>query len=143
MVDDWGNKNVRINLVVEAKNDLRMTSAEIAVLAITSASTELHKGKTFGERFVADTERIFDVLGEIMNDHGEKSKKKSSKKEIAPVGDVLWDVYMPYFYSLKQAGHTEAFCYHLLSASAEERLHSLADLNRQKLEYFYLWANTN
>jgi len=118
-------------------------SAEIGVAAITSASMEINKNKPFDERFIFDTEKIFGVLGSIMHDQDRKSRKKKSKKANHEISDLLWDVYVPYFASLKEAGHAAAFCYHILNASEDEQLRTLIDFNKEKLEHFYLWANNN
>jgi Tfp pilus assembly protein PilF len=141
--DKAGNKTININILVQANDDPRLSAAQLSMALILSASLETNKGKTFDERFVADTETLFKMMGELNDSKSKKEKKKKKKNIEVADADLLWDFYVPYFESLLQAGHTEAFCYHIQRAAKNEAAQKWLVANKEKLEYFYLWARIN
>ncbi|MBL7873070.1 MAG: tetratricopeptide repeat protein [Cyclobacteriaceae bacterium] len=136
-VGDDGINRISITLPSGSKKDNMMATAELGFSMALLASSEIEKQKSMSkqEKFIYDTNQIFSLLGEL-NDN-----KKNKKKRNAP--DLLWDTYVPFFYSIKKAGHTEAFCYHILKTSKDSDIKTWLASNTEKLELFYLWTETH
>ncbi len=112
-----------INISVEMLEDKNEFSALdlLIPLMIAGNSTEENADKTPEELFVENTQAIFSMLG---NEEGKKG--------------VWWEVYAPFFTSIDDAGHTEAFCYYLSQAKGEA-VTTWLEANPEKLEAFGKW----
>jgi len=129
----------------DSKKDSEWGSAELFFSFLGLASAEIDKtlkGKntvrTEQQRFVSDSEKFFKTMDELR-----ESKKKPKKKKSTETSDIWWDMYVPFFSEVVKNGHTEAFCYHVMASSEEQEIHNWLETNNEKLEYFYLWVNTN
>lgn len=129
----------------DSKKDPEWASAELFFSFMGLASTEIDKAlkdknaiRTEQQRFVSDSERFFNTMKELKD-----KKKKPKKKKSVESTDIWWDLYVPFFSEVVKNGHTEAFCYHVMASSDEADIKNWLEANNEKLEYFYLWVNTN
>lgn len=132
-----------ILLTMPNDNDAQTASAELFFSILGMASNEIDK-TTSGDsvrseqrKFVDDTGKLFTTLKEL----SEKRRPPSGKKKKVGRENFWWDFYVPFFSALHDSGHTEAFCYHIMQSSGDAEVLDWLNLNKEKLEFFYLWVN--
>jgi hypothetical protein len=127
--------NITINLSANEKGGF--DSGELMLSVIAAASLDKHKDKNEFERFAADTQSFFQILGELKEK--ESKKKKSKKKGKEQQSPDLWNYYTDFFYELSKAGFTEVLCYHAGVASKNEIPVKWMEANQEKMELFQVW----
>jgi tetratricopeptide (TPR) repeat protein len=127
--------NITINLSANDKGGF--DSGELMLSVIAAASLDKHKDKNEFERFAADTQSFFQILGELKEK--ESKKKKSKKKGKEQQSPDLWNYYTDFFYELSKAGFTEVLCYHAGVASKNEIPVKWMEANQEKMELFQVW----
>jgi tetratricopeptide (TPR) repeat protein len=133
-VDDNGTMSINIPPAWEEKEDGRDKSAELVIMMVAGASSGTNQAKSFEEKFIGDTQDLFGIVASLKYDVNAKNKNDGTTSFSS-----FWDVYVPYFNSLSQTEHMDAFCYHILKASDDPRISSLAEQHKHKLEFFHLW----
>jgi tetratricopeptide (TPR) repeat protein len=135
-----GNKNIVISMP-DGKADTKTGAAELMFSLLGFASDEIDRtvtgseGRTEQQKFVDDTKKLFSTLKEL-SQNSKESKKKKSK---AAGENFWWGNYVPFYAALNDAGHTEAFCYHIMQSNESEEISVWIEQNKEKVEFFYLW----
>ncbi len=126
-----------IYLTLPAKGDESWSAPELFFNLISTVSNEKNRaaGKipSEQEQFASDTESFFKMVSETP-----KKKKKKAQRQ----SDFWWDNYVPFFTSMLEAGHTEAFCYHIMKGRNPEAFDTWSKENKDQLDRFYLWLKT-
>lgn len=134
--DHENPNNIIVNLSSDASGGFG--SSELMLSMIAATSLEKNKDKNEFERFAADTQSFFQILGELKENESKKKKGKKKGKEPTPSAD-LWNYYVEFFYELSKAGFTEVLCYRAAVASNHEIPAKWVEANQEKIELFYLW----
>jgi hypothetical protein len=135
--DDENPNNITINLSANDKGGF--DSGELMLSVIAAASLDKHKDKNEFERFAADTQSFFQILGELKENESKKKKGKKKKSESESNSPDLWDYYVNFFYELNKAGHTEALCYLATAATGNEVPIKWLEANQERLDLFDIW----
>jgi tetratricopeptide (TPR) repeat protein len=139
------SKDKTIYLTLPGKNeDQSLSSAELYFGMMGAVSGEVDKkvSRTRQQRFVEDTRNYFSVLTKT-NDSDSKAGKKKKKKNIAAADGNFWrDTYVSFYKKLLDAGHVEAFCYHIMVSQNDPDVSSWIESNKDQMDRFYLWLKT-
>jgi len=114
-----------INVLLSSERSEFSAAETMLALSVAANMSDEDKGKTPEELFIKNTQMLFFSLHEIKN---------NNKKE----GNIWWDLYVPFFSDLSEAGFTDVFCYYI-SASSNEKAREWLKKNNDKLEKFAKW----
>lgn len=135
--DSENPNNIIVNLSADGSGGF--DSSELMLSMIAASSLDKHKGKNDFERFAADTQSFFQILGELKENESKKKKRgKKQEKEQSESAD-LWNYYINFFYELSKAGFTEVLCYRAALATQNEIPTNWVEANQEKTELFHVW----
>lgn len=119
-----------IKLFLNSGNmDSEFAPVEMMLTLKEAASrSEENEGKTPEELFIDRTESFFLILGSL------REKKKES--------NVWWDFYVPFYFNLVKAEHTDTFCYYI-SLLSNDKAEEWLRANAEKVDSFAKWLKEN
>lgn len=113
--NDKGKTEIHLNMGTGDLDDKFYTvDILISMMAALNLSEE-NEEKTPFALFISNTTDLFNMVGEIKENEGEKKKKKQQD-----LSGLWWDYYVPLFYSLGQSEHMPAFCAYISGQFDEE-----------------------
>jgi hypothetical protein len=105
----------------------RTDLGEVSLYLITTMSADLNKSKSRWEKLYYDTDKLFNILGELQA-QGNKG-----------IEDYWWGFYIRYFFELKTAGHAEAFSWLIATPSNDPAVEIWKTANKDKMDAFAAW----
>lgn len=95
----------------------------LGLLVVTSDEMPL-EDKSDEAIFAYITDMIFGILGENKKDHQ----------------GLYWDLYADLFSNMKEAGHTQTFCYYISQSRSEKAAKWVAE-HAEQVDAFFKWIN--
>ncbi len=122
--DSEDENTINITLPDEEDNPFSETELMLALL-VASKNLEENKGKNEDEMFVANTNRLFNFLGEFREENST---------------EIWWTFYTPFFFKLSQSDYMETYCKHVTQVGRESSL-KWVDEHPDAIVEFEKWLN--
>lgn len=121
------NQANTININISPNSDNQLGAAQIMISMIAASKyLEENKNKTEDELFIENTEKLFNLLGELNKD----------------TNDDIWSTfYIPFYYDLAKSDHLETYCRYITQIGNENSLQWLNE-NQEKITEFSTWLNS-